>query len=154
MPAWNGLTDALEWTHCLFLTLPPSACVSSSDPTLTAKNVTEVMGKVEDWVRVARGDGIFTSGLGFPDSKLLEIKQQSSSERDKSRSLGRYWVNTDPDASWVRLGRVLYKVGEETAAVMVKQYLPKGMLVSWNWTSVLWCLHSKGCTPMLNGSLV
>jgi len=122
----------MHWNeHIVYFSLsPPSACVSSSDPTLTVKNVMEVMGKVEDWVRVARGDGIFTSGLGFPDSKLLEIKQQSSSERDKSRPLGRYWVNTDPDASWVRLGRVLYKVGEETAAVMVKQYLPKGMFVS------------------------
>ena len=80
----------------------------------------EVMGEVVNWTMVG-------NWLGVPDSKVRQIKQQSSSERDKSQSLGRYWVNTDPDASWVKLGGILYKRGEETATAMVKQYLPKGM---------------------------
>jgi len=80
----------------------------------------EVMEEVVNWTMVG-------NWLGVPDSNVRQIKQQSSSERDKSQSLGRYWVNTDPDASWVKLGRILYKRGEETAAAMVKQYLPKGM---------------------------
>ena len=59
------------------------------------ENVTEVMGEVGHWERVAH-----TFGLGIPDSKLQEIKQQSYTERDRSRLAGEYWVNTDPDTSW------------------------------------------------------
>jgi len=80
----------------------------------------EVMGKVQRWYGV--GGGIF--GLQVPSSKLSEIEEQSSTEIEKSHQVGRYWVNTRPDASWEELGRVLYKSGEERAARMVKQYLP------------------------------
>ena len=102
-----------------------SACVSPPDPTLTVENVTEVMREVGNWERVV---GVF--GLSIPYSKLQEIKQQSYTERDRSRLAGEYWVNTDPDASWLVLGRALYEEGEETALAMVKQYLPKGMCTS------------------------
>ena len=94
-----------------------AACVSPSDSTLTVDNVLEVMGKVRRWEVV--GDD-----LEVPDSKLDEIKEQSSTEIEKSLQVGRYWVNTHPDPSWEELGRVLYLRGEETAAMMVKQYLP------------------------------
>ena len=109
--------------YLLFSSLSsPSACVSPSDPTLTGENVTEVMGEVGDWKAVE-------NWLGVPDSKLQEIKQLSTSEREKSQSLGRYWVTNAPGASWERLGYALYIEGEETAAAMVKQYLPKGMCI-------------------------
>ena len=116
--------------HC-----PPLLLVSPSDRTLTVENVTEVMGEVGDWERVTRGSvyafsreiSDFTYVLGIPDSKLQEIKQQSYTERDRSRLAGEYWVNTDPRASWRVLGRTLYQEGEETALLMVKQYLPKGI---------------------------
>ena len=115
--------------YLLFSSLSsPSACVSPSDPTLTVENVAEVMGEVGDWERVVRGH--FTLGLEIPGSKLQEIQQQSSSERDKSHAVGGYWVNTDPDPSWVKLATVLYKEGEERALVVVKQYLPKGTYIS------------------------
>ena len=61
--------------------------------------------------------------LGVPPSKLQEIPQQSSTKREKSLTLGDYWVNTDPHASWERLGMVLYQVGEERALAVTKQYL-------------------------------
>ena len=77
----------------------------------------EVMGKVQKWKEV----GIV---LGVPDSKLDEIAEQSSTEIEKSHQVGQYWVNTHPDPTWEKLGRVLYQYGEETAAMMVKQYLP------------------------------
>ena len=120
--------DGLEWTqHCLFavlLTVLP-LCLCLSDPTLTVENVMEVMGEMGDWGRVA---GMF--GLEIPYSKLQEIKQQSYTERDRSRLAGEYWVNTDPNASWRTLADVLYKEGEDSARRMVKQYLPKGMCTS------------------------
>ena len=83
----------------------------------------EVMGEVGDWERVG-------SELGVPDSKQQEIKQLLTSERERSHSLGRYWVSTAPGASWEELGRAIYMRREKTAAVMVKQYLPKGMCIS------------------------
>ena len=96
-----------------------STCVSLSDSTLTVDSVLGVMGKVQKWKEV----GGFL-GLQVPGSKLNEIEEQSSTEIEKSHQVGRYWVNAHPDASWEKLGEVLYWRGEETAAMMVKQYLP------------------------------
>ena len=128
--AWSGLTDGdHNIVYLLFSSLsPPSACVSPSDPTLTVENVAEVMGEVGDWERVAQGD--FTLGLYIPHSKLQEIKQQSSSEKEKSRAVGGYWVNTYPVPSWEKLALVLYEEGEERALAMAKRYLPNGMCIS------------------------
>ena len=68
--------------------------------------------------------------LGVPDSKREEIRQQSSTEREKSLALGDYWVNTAPDASWEKLASELYQCGEEKAAAVMKQYLQQGMCSS------------------------
>ena len=110
--------------YLLFSSLSsPSACVSPSDPTLTVEKVTEVMGEVGDRERVWRE-------LDVPVSKRDEIKQQSSTEGEKSRALSQYWVNCSPNASWVELAIVLYLRGEERAAAMAKQYLPKSTCIS------------------------
>ena len=125
--AWSGLTDGdHNIVYLLFSSLSsPSACVSPSDPTLTVENVTEVMGEVGHWERVAQA-------LYIPDSKLQEIKQQSSSEKEKSRAVGGYWVNTHPVPSWERLAQVLFMKGEERALAKTKRYLPiaNGMCIS------------------------
>ena len=71
---------------------------------------------VGHWVSVGRW-------LCVPLSKLQEINQQSSTEREKSLALGDYWVNTAPEASWEKLGVVLYRKGEERALAVTKQYL-------------------------------
>ena len=83
----------------------------------------EVMGEVGDWERVTRV-------LYIPDSKLQEIKQQSSSEKEKSSAVGGYWVNTHPVPSWEKLAEVLYYWAEERAVAMAKRYLPNGMCIS------------------------
>ena len=83
------------------------------------KNVREVMAEVGEWWKVGRW-------LDVPTSKRQEIKQQSSTEREKSLALGDYWVNTDPDASWGKLARALYLEGEERALAVTKQYLQQG----------------------------
>ena len=80
------------------------------------ENVREVMAEVENW----KGVG---GMLGVPPSKLLQIKQKSSTRMEKSLALGDYWVNTLPDASWEKLARVLYQWGEEIAVEVTKQYL-------------------------------
>ena len=88
------------------------------------ENVREVMAEVGDWWSVGM------LGLGVPDSKRQEIKQQSSTEREKSLALGDYWVNTDPDASWERLARKLYRWVEDRAVAVTRQYLQQGMCSS------------------------
>ena len=110
-------------TTSVLLTVLPSACVSPSDRTLTVEKVMEVMGEVGMWV----GVGIF---LGVPLHKRNEIQQQSSTETEKSRAVGEYWVQYVPHASWEGLSTALYRWGKERAAVMAKQYLPKGMCIS------------------------
>ena len=79
------------------------------------ENVREVMAEVGNWESV----GIWL----VPDSKLLQIRQQSSTEREKCLALGDYWVNTHPYASWKRLARNLYHSGEERPVAAMKQYL-------------------------------
>ena len=124
-----------------------------ADPTLTAENVMEVMGEVVNWQRVAQG-GPFRHGLCVPNSKLQEIQLQSSSERDRSHSLGVYWVKTDPDASWRKLATALYQSEEEKAVAMTKQYLPKGICSSWLPEIRLTCSgynYRNGCTAIFTG---
>ena len=119
----------------LFIVLP-SACVSPSDPTLTMENVREVMAKVVKrkevgkWWEFVEGWAEVGSGLDVPHSKQQEIRQQSSTERERSLALGDYWVKTAPDASWERLARRLYQCGEERALGVTKQYLQQGMCSS------------------------
>ena len=81
------------------------------------------MAEVGNWEGVG-------SWLGVPASKLQEISQQSSTEREKCLALGDYWVNTDPGASWEKLARKLYLRGEERALAVTKQYLQQGMCSS------------------------
>ena len=87
------------------------------------ENVREVMAEVGNWAEVG-------FSLGVSDSKQQEIKQQSSTEREKCLALGDYWVNIDPEASWERLSMVLYQWGEERALAVMKQYLQQGMCSS------------------------
>ena len=87
------------------------------------ENVREVMAEVGNWDSVG---GL----LDVPHSKLLQISQQSSTEREKSLAVGDYWVNTVPDTSWEKLAWVLYQWGEERALAVTKQYLQQGMYSS------------------------
>ena len=123
---WSSLVPRLScgWTGMnTVVYCPPSACVSPSDRTLTMENVREVMAEVGDWEKVR---------WLVHDSKQQEIKQQSSTEREKSLALGDYWVNTNPNASWERLATELYEEREERALAVTKQYLQQqqGMCTS------------------------
>ena len=104
------------------------------------ENVREVMAEVGDWKNVG-------FELDVPESKWEEISQQSSTEREKSLTLGDYWVNTAPDASWEKLAWVLYQEGEEKAAAVMKQYFPQGMCVL---SCLLWKLWSSKDGDLVN----
>lgn len=93
--------------------------------------------EVADWEKLG-------GGLEVPKSKVAQIKQQSSTEGESHQALAEYWVNTDPDASWMWLAMSLYRKGEEKAAAMAKKYLPKGLS-----TSDLISELSNGCKPFI-----
>ena len=82
----------------------------------------EVIGKVADRKQ-------FWRSLGVPLFKFQEMAMQSITEEKRSLSLVQYWLNTDPRASWKKLGRILYHRGEEGAAAVVKQNFPTGILL-------------------------
>ena len=107
----------MDWNECIF-----AVVMSPSDATLTVENVMKVMREVGDW----KGVGCWHN---IPASKIAEIKRQPCTESEKSCALGAYWVNTDPHASWELLAWALYRNGEEKAAAMAKQYLPKGIII-------------------------
>ena len=88
------------------------------------ENVTEVMAEVvgdREWVWV---------WLDVPQFKQTKLMQQSSTVGEKTRALTQYWVKCVPHPTWKGLTHTLYFSGEERAAVMAKQYLPKGMCIS------------------------
>ena len=82
----------------------------------------EVMGEVGEWEMVE-------IHLGIPWSRG-EIQQQSPTEKEKRRAVVQYCVQCVPYASWEGHATELFRRGEERAAVMAKQYLPKGMCMS------------------------
>ena len=87
------------------------------------ENVSEVMREV--------GNREFVwDWLGVPESKRTELMLQSSTEMEKNHAMSQYYVNSSPDATWKKITESLYYSGEERAAEMAKQYLPKGMCVS------------------------
>ena len=113
------------------MTVLPSSCVSTSDPTLTVEKVMEVMRDVGEWEVVVRY-------LDVPTPKIAEIQLQSSTETEKRRAVVQYWIQYVPHASWERLATALYMRGEKRAAAMAKQYLPKSMCISSPPRRVLW----------------
>ena len=129
---WHATCWEWKYSFDFPLTASISACMFSSDPTLTVENVTKVMGEVENWWAIG-------TSLHVLHFKLKEIKYQFCAMKDKSHALGEYWIKTDPDASWENLASQLYMNGEGRAATIAKQFLPSGMH-NYNWTHILWCL--------------
>ena len=84
--------------------------------------MTDVMEQVQNWESVGKY-------LHVPYSKLQEINQHPSTVREKSKGVGCFWVNSDPDASWEVLAGAFYWKEEGRAAAMVTQYLPNGTFV-------------------------
>ena len=103
---------------------------------MTVESVLEVMGEVQNWWELGRN-------LSVPETKLQAIKTQLSTEK-KSISMGCYWVNNDPHASWEKLCSKLYMMKEERAVAKAIQYLPKG-------NTILLILFYGVCILIKNG---
>ena len=107
--------------HWLVLT---SAYVSPTDATLTPDRVIAVMKDVKDWRRV--NSHVY---LNVPDPIIRRFADQYTTETEWSCAVGRWWVNTYPSPTWMKLALALYHKGEDRALEKVAQYLPKGTLM-------------------------
>lgn len=70
--------------------------------------------------------------LGVPRSKRYEIENLYSTERERKCAMGKYWVQTNDDASWEMLAGMLYRCDENAALEAAKQFLTtvRGMLTT------------------------
>ena len=102
----------------------------SIDPTLTAANIIPVMEEVGDWRQLASDPfsifSVIASFLGIPRAIQERITKQNATDKMQSCAAGKWWVHTDPSASWDSLADALYHKGEYGALEKMAQYLPKG----------------------------
>ena len=88
-------------------------------------SVAEVMELVNDW------NSLYFTGIVYlitktvvPPSRLTEIQQRCSTEREIAYECASYYVHCHPQSSWTHLTSRLYG-GEEFAAVeKLKPFLP------------------------------
>ena len=107
----------LYMRHNWYNALSPSS-YSHSDPSLTSRNVHQVMEVVrqERWREVGMG-------LSVPHSILDEIDADCSSYDEKMSAVISYVVNIIPDITWEKIAAALYRDDEEKAVERVKSYL-------------------------------
>ena len=60
--------------------------------------------------------------LGVPEHMVDHL-----SEREKKHTVGNYYLQTHPRASWQHLTESLYRAKQFNAVEKAKQHLPKGM---------------------------
>lgn len=91
-----------------------------TDPTLTVKNVCEVMSLVSetDWKRVWRW------GLLLFDFQIDSNAHYVASTLEGHQVCAEDYINCSPKASWQYLSRILYQMEETIALNKVKQFLP------------------------------
>ena len=96
------------------------AMLSISDPTLTTDSVAQVMELVNDWnsLHVAYYKEV------VPLSRLTEIQQRCSTEREIANECASYYVHCHPQSSWTHLATHLYREGEFAAVEKLKPFLP------------------------------
>ena len=88
----------------------------SPDPTLTVREASTVLHKVEDWRRVM--------GLLVPPARLAVLDQQHSADEQRKSATIEHYVGLDPAPSWEGLACALYECEETEAVVAVKTRLP------------------------------
>ena len=73
--------------------------------TFTPMNVLRAAREVKD-------TGLLGAHLGVPDSKLVEIKSQFSSEAQQRKAYINHFIEHDPEASWRRVICVLDRMDQ------------------------------------------
>ena len=109
----------LSWSEiccCLVHQFLPS--LFSPDPSLTAENVSSVLGTLRDWRTVS---GV----LSVPLSREQIIETTFSTETARRQAAVDSWLRYSPTASWTWLAGQLYSWKERTALEAVSQYIHK-----------------------------
>ena len=95
-------------------------------PLLTVKQAASALKKLNNWF-------MFGLGLGVPVSELRKIESASGSEhveQCKAETI-QYWLDNNPDASWMKIAQALELVDELVLAAEVKwMYLWEGIHVA------------------------
>ena len=91
------------------------------DPTLTVKNIVEVMENVA----VERRKEVWSSRDIVPDPQLEEIYQKYSTEEQRIHACADTYVNCHPHSSWTHLCQILYAKNEVTASRKAKTFIPQ-----------------------------
>ena len=94
---------------------------SIADPTLTTDSVAEVMELVNDWKSL---NHYYITQIVVPDTRLREIQQRCSTQRDIAHECASYYIHCHPQSSWIHLAGRLYRQGEFTAVEKLKPFLP------------------------------
>lgn len=87
---------------------------STSDPSLTPHNVSQVMERVRE---------VVWSGLLVPTSILKKINVECSSHNEKTSALANYVATIIPGITWETIASVLYQHSMERALERIKPYL-------------------------------
>ena len=98
---------------------------------MTVENLLGVMEKVTDG-RAREVWGWLIDGI-----VLMDISSKCSTERELVNTCADIYVNCDPDSSWEKVARQLYREGETAAVEEVRSYLnPRGRFSQWVWFMV------------------
>ena len=95
--------------------------VAFLDTSLTPHKLLEVFSTVSKFWDVGLMDW-----LGVPDSVWTQIRDSKSysSEDEKRMAVLQYCLQTLPGMSWGRIAGVLWRLKEDKALKIIKQYLP------------------------------
>ena len=96
---------------------------STSDPSLTPHNVSQVMKVMEVHVREVWKRELVWTGLSVPRSILKKINVECSSRNEKMSALANYVATIIPGITWETIASVLYQHGVEIALERAKPYL-------------------------------
>ena len=90
---------------CSYLNVP---CYSPPDPSLTCQSVSAALQTVEDGYDSDYNNSL-EGILDIPHSKESEIREESTGAHQYREKIVKYYISTNPNASWDGLaGRLLY----------------------------------------------
>ena len=76
------------------------------ESSLTPDNLSTVLDNMEDqWWEV------FSHYVNTPDSEVMRIRRQYSSDKDCKKAVIRYFISNHPAPSWTLVARALYMMG-------------------------------------------
>ena len=102
-----------------------------TDPSLTLANLTQLLQDAGNW------NGVFLS-LNIHYSVRDSIISQHSSQSERVKALGEWYLNNHPCPSWRHVAHALYEEKEHGVLEVLKSHYLKGESCGWN-CSIITC---------------